>query len=633
MGMQMDTTRSKKKRSKAIRIGRRHIYRAAHILFIMIMSIVCAFPAPGAPGSAITSGPSNTYAASFGTSGRIAAEDGAVLRSATSTDANKKAIIEKGTRVSIVREIFREDGKTAAETKWYLVKADGKKGYVRSDLVNEVCHTAVQGYTTGKVNYRTGPSVSYEKLGKLKAGAAVTILGKARLAGQSMWYKAQINGITSYISKKYITFDAPEAPATVSTEEQAAPAQTGSTPAAEQQAADTQAEQAAAQAQTDQASAAAAQSTQPAAPAASQQPAVSDASITVSGDSRPATLSPGTGFTIKGKVASQVSISKIVAGVTDAAGNWILSASADVNASSFDIYKLDSKIKFGTLQKGDYKYRVDVYIGDAVITKINSDFKVLGSELVPNLLANPTDGGRARIIGTFDKNNCTKLFGVTGTSRAKVPQGMTMNGDTYYLVYGMSGGQAIVAYSSSGKKLGAANFPFNMGHPNGITWDPQTGLCYIFRGYQYSCYTWDPATGKFGKASTPFSSSGIAYDARTNLLFASSRSGMREYSSDGKFAHNREFKRCSHGGKTYVQDCGAANGYLFHCVSGANKHKTNYLDVYREADGKYLGTIKINIDEAESAVVGSDGFVRILCNTTNNTDHIWKTPLNVNELS
>ena len=116
------------------------------------------------------------------------------------------------------------------------------------------------------------------------------------------------------------------------------------------------------------------------------------------------------------------------------------------------------------------------------------------------------------------------------------------------------------------------------------------------------------------------------------VLRGSPMISVRGYSADGRFSHRRLFSRCRHSGRTYIQDCGASNGFVFHCISGSNKHKTNYLDVYREADGKYLGTFKINIDEAESAVVGPDGYVQILCNTTDSTDYIWRTPVNVREL-
>ena len=214
-----------------------------------------------------------------------------------------------------------------------------------------------------------------------------------------------------------------------------------------------------------------------------------------------------------------------------------------------------------------------------------------------------------------------------------MPQGLAFTGKEYHILYGMAAGQAIVTYSANGERLSASKFSFSIGHPNGITWDPVTKRCYIFKGYTKRIYTWNPETKKFGKSKTPFVSSGVGYDKTTKSLYASSRTGIRAYSSDGTFTHRKLISRCSHSIFHYNQDCGAGGGFIFHGISGANKKTTNYLDVYRATDNAYLGTIKITLGEIESAVVGNDGYLRLLINTMgNDTDYIWKTPLNVNEL-
>lgn len=255
------------------------------------------------------------------------------------------------------------------------------------------------------------------------------------------------------------------------------------------------------------------------------------------------------------------------------------------------------------------------------------------TKLAKALLSNPTNGGKVRYVGTFDKNNCTKKIKVTGYGSSVVPQGLAYSGDRYYVLFGMKGSQAIVTYGTDGKRLKASKFSFNMGHPNGITYDPVTGICYIFKGNQKTIYTWNPRTNKFGKSKTPYSSSGIAYDDETKLLYASSHTGIRIYSSDGKFTHQRLFARCKPGISHYIQDCGAGGGFVFHCISGSNKHGANYLDVYRIADNKYLGTIKIGLGETESVIVDNEGYVELLINHSGtHTEYIWKTPLNVKDL-
>ena len=289
------------------------------------------------------------------------------------------------------------------------------------------------------------------------------------------------------------------------------------------------------------------------------------------------------------------------------------------------------KVKIG----GKYAYVISDYVKAGKSHFIIKTKKQLQgkSGLAKALLTNPTNGGDARVVYTFSSSNCKKLFSIKGYKNAKVPQGLAYTGSEYHILYGMAAGQGIVTYSAGGKRLRASKFSFSIGHPNGITWDPETKLCYIFKGYTKRIYTWNPKTKKFGKAKTPYASSGVGYDNATGDIFASSRTGIRRYSSDGTFSHRKLFNRCSHGIFHYTQDCGAGEGFIFHGISGANKKKTNFIDIYRAADSAYLGSIKITLGEIESAVVGSDGYLRLLINTMgNDTDYIWKTPLNVKEL-
>ena len=260
--------------------------------------------------------------------------------------------------------------------------------------------------------------------------------------------------------------------------------------------------------------------------------------------------------------------------------------------------------------------------------------KVSGSKgLAAKIQAKATNGGRARYIATLNNKNCTRVMSVKGDSGAYVPQGMAYTGSRYYIVFGMSDKQRIVTYGTNGKRLASCGFTFNMGKTNGIAYDPITRLCYIFKGSQKTIYTWNPATRRFGKTTTPYSSSGIAYDTTTKKLYASSLGGMRTYSADGKFKHEKFFNKCSHSGKTYVQDCGAGRGYVFHAQSGSWKFGTNYLDVYRAKDGKYLASFKVNLGELEGVIVDSKGYVQLLVNCGGTyTEWIWKTPINVKNL-
>lgn len=313
-------------------------------------------------------------------------------------------------------------------------------------------------------------------------------------------------------------------------------------------------------------------------------------------------------------------------GTTDTGDAVTLLVPARVSGNSTQWYR--AKVKGKTA----YVSAAYIKLGKSLFIQKTSKELLGKSELAKDLLSNPTKGGKARVVYTFTSDNCTKQFAIKGTAIATVPQGFTFTGDEYYILYGMAAGQSIVTYSSSGRRLDASDFSFCMGHPNGITWDPVTKMCYIFKGNQKTIYTWNPSTDKFGKSKTPYSSSGVGYDSSTGLIYASSQTGIRVYSADGKFTHKALFSRCIPGFTHYIQDCGAGEGFVFHGVSGSEKKVTNQLDIYRSADQAYLGSIKITMGEYESAVEGPDGHLYLLINNDGRTDYVWRTPLNLREL-
>ena len=72
----------------------------------------------------------------------------------------------------------------------------------------------------------------------------------------------------------------------------------------------------------------------------------------------PKTIQYGKGFSIKGTVKSNKRIKKVTVRILDSNGNKVMSASRKPNAKSFSIKKLDKKIKFGKLEKGQYIFQV-----------------------------------------------------------------------------------------------------------------------------------------------------------------------------------------------------------------------------------------------------------------------------------
>ena len=526
----------------------------------------------------------SVQAASAEASARVDASGGAVMRKSPSTVSGKVMLVKDNAKITILNEVFTTKKSTCESDRWYYVSTGGKKGYIRADLVSGISYASIPAVTTDTVNYRSGAGAKMPKKGSVGKGKSITVqLAASNSASKDKWYRVRIGSSSFYMSASYIEFKS--------------------------------------------SSSSKSSSKSSSAPAFS-----SGEDISLSGIAKPVALQIGKGFTVQGRVEAPVNISKVVVGITNSSGKWMSQHTAKVNAKSFDIASAQSSLKFGSLTTGEYHYRVNVYVNGKCYSKIDSTFKVLKNELAVKILCSPATGGPARNVYTFSSSNCKRLFAVTGYGKAKVPQGMAFDGKKYYFVYGMSSRQAIVTYSAAGKRLTAQKFPYRMGHPNGITWDPVTGVCYIFKGNQKRIHSWNPSNGRFAKLKTPYSSSGIAYDNKTGLLYSTSRSGIRVYTANGSFNQKKLIPRCSHGIYHYIQDCGAGEGIIFHGVSGANKHSTNFLDIYRASDSKYLASIKVTLGELESVVVGNDGYVQLLINNKSTTDYVWRTPLNVKDL-
>ena len=457
-----------------------YISGSISVLLLITALILAVFPLyAGYAGQEVFAAGTAGTSAAIAARGKINSAD-VCMRKSAKTSAKVITILARNTKVTIHGEVFKSSKSTAADKIWYYVTANDLTGYVRSDFVSNVKYNNTSAYTTDELNYRTGPSTTFKRLGTADSGTPVTVQLTAGRDSSSGWYRVNVNGTTAYMSAVYVSIGRlPEALTT-----------------------------------------------------------------------------PVSPVDLTGK-----------------------------------------------------------------------------SDLAKALLSKPTNGGRARYVYTFSSKNCTKLFSVKGYSGISTPQGLAYSGDRYYLLYGNSAGQRIVTYASNGKRITATRFAFAIGHPNGITWDPETGYCYVFKGHQKKIYTWHPGTNKFGKSKTPDNCSGGSYDASTGIIYGTSKPVLYAYTADGSFTLFKRIYRCSHGIKHSAQDCGAGGGFIFHCVSGANYRKTNFLDIYRVRDGKYMGSIKVKMGEVESAIVDSKGYVELLINHKGTTDYIWKTPLNINELS
>ena len=163
---------------------------AAAIIIMLLTSGVCALSAPDA-------------------SGQINSASGAYLRKSSSTDSARLALLGDDTLLTIHKEIFSKKSDTSAKYRWYYVTANGKKGYVRADLVDHIEYDSVSGKTVSAVNYRKGAGTKMKKAGSFAGGKSVVVCLAAvpvssSKGSSSTWYKIRVGSGYYYICSSKI---------------------------------------------------------------------------------------------------------------------------------------------------------------------------------------------------------------------------------------------------------------------------------------------------------------------------------------------------------------------------------------------------------------------------------------------
>lgn len=101
--------------------------------------------------------------------------------------------------------------------------------------------------------------------------------------------------------------------------------------------------------------------------------------VTISSYTAPTALKAGQSFIIRGKISSNVKINRVEVGIVNAYNQWTAYKydNKNVNAKTFDLSKADSKLQFGKLNHGSYKYRIYVHTNDGKVhTVLNQKFTV-----------------------------------------------------------------------------------------------------------------------------------------------------------------------------------------------------------------------------------------------------------------
>ena len=310
--------------------------------------------------------------------------------------------------------------------------------------------------------------------------------------------------------------------------------------------------------------------------------------------------------------------------VVEAEANTALS----FKSSDPDVVEVD-KDTGKAVVKGSGRAKITVKASESTqFTKAKKTIDVLVLDAEPVSIS----GSSVRTIYNLDFDNCSTLFHVAGEGGAVAPQGMAYTGSKYIMTFGTSGASRIVSYDLDGSNKEVRVPQKSLGHPNGFTYSPDSGLCYCVRGRSSACVMYDTNDGSYSSRTMAVGCSGIGYDPVRKTLCTSARKSLVVYDPDD-YSIIKRTGVVAHSGTVYRQDCCAYDGLMMVCVSGSNMHGTNYIDIYDMENSTYVGTLRCELSEVESVIVNNEGFLEILSNGSSRSDYILRTDINIRGLA
>ena len=279
----------------------------------------------------------------------VKAQKGTVIRKTATIKGKALKKVKNNTKLIVYNEVFETKNSTNAKYRWYCVSAGKTKGYIRSDMIKNIKYTPKKGKTTDYLYYRVGVGKAQKRKGMFNKGTQVNVVLPAyRKGSKEKWYKVKVGKAYFYSCATWISFaNANAAKKTQSSSNSSANTNTSTNPSNTTQ-----------------------QTTQKA----------NGVSISVSGTTAPVNIGKGCPFSLRGKVKSSAVIIRAAVAIDKADGTNVIRVKKDVGSKVFDISSVDSKVKFGTLSAGTYKYRVKVNVGGDGYLVINKTFKVIGSK-------------------------------------------------------------------------------------------------------------------------------------------------------------------------------------------------------------------------------------------------------------
>lgn len=142
----------------------------------------------------------STYAVSVNNpTAKINYKKGLNLRSKSDTSEKSKVVmkLKDNTSITILKEVFKDDTSIKKKDRWYYVEVNGKKGYVRSDRVDNIKYNYIYGWAKEKIKIYTGAGTSMQLVGNLQKDSVMEVYMKAKPAtvpkgSSKTWYMVRL---------------------------------------------------------------------------------------------------------------------------------------------------------------------------------------------------------------------------------------------------------------------------------------------------------------------------------------------------------------------------------------------------------------------------------------------------------
>jgi len=102
-----------------------------------------------------------------------------------------------------------------------------------------------------------------------------------------------------------------------------------------------------------------------------------DPDISIRWATRPSSVNEGDGFTVGGRISSEMTLTNVLVAIVDANGKTAVRAAAEPYSRSYDLSYIDSRVKFGRLSAGKYTYIVKASNSAKTKTLVRKEFKVV----------------------------------------------------------------------------------------------------------------------------------------------------------------------------------------------------------------------------------------------------------------